>query len=536
MAVFTSLKIADLGENPATRETWTIGESADEWLLDFAAAVFGAYNPETGEQMIREGLLLVSKKNTKSTIAAGIMLTELICGWRPSDENLILAPTIEVAGNSFKPACDMIRADEEIDALLHIQEHMRLITQRETNATLKVVAADAATVSGKKASRVLVDELWLFGKKANADAMLREACGGQVSRPEGYTLFLTTQSDEPPAGVFKEKLAYARDVRDGVIVDNEFLPVLYEFPEEMLEADEHLDPANFYITNPNLGRSVSQKWLEAEFRKIENAEDGTKQVFYAKHLNVEIGVGLRHDAWVGAVYWTDATVPIEVWDGTIESFLAIVEVVVAGIDGGGLDDLLGLTLIGRHRDTKAWLSWSHAWAQLDVFQRRKDIVSRLMDFVAEGTLTKCEHPTQDLIEVADILEQVKTEGLFPEKYAIGLDPQGVTALVDELAGRGFTEEQMLAISQGFRLSGAVWGAERKLKDGTLMHADQELMSWCVGNAKAEQRGNAVLITKQVAGKAKIDPLIALFNAVMLMSRNPMAVGTTVYATRGLLML
>lgn len=524
MEVFTSLSIADLGINPATGRTWTIGESADTWLLDFAAAIFGAYDPETGQQKVREGLLLVSKKNTKSTIAAGIMLTELICGWRPSDENLILAPTIEVAGNSFKPACDMIRADEELSDLLHIQEHIRLITNRVTKATLKVVAADSATVSGKKASRVLVDELWLFGKKATADAMFREASGGQVSRPEGYTLYLTTQSDEPPAGVFKEKLAYARDVRDGVVDDPEFLPVLYEFPEEMMAADEHLDPANFYITNPNLGRSVSQQWLESQFRKVSNAEDGTKQVFYAKHLNVEIGVGLRHDAWIGGIYWEGAKASPELWDGSFEQFLEICEVVVAGGDGGGLDDLLGLALLGRHKVTKQWLLWCRAWAQQDVFDRRKDIVSRLNDFIAEKTLVRCEAPTQDLIEVADLLERVKDAGLFPEQAAIGLDPQGVTALVDELSGRGFTAEQMLAVSQGFRLSAAVWGTERKLKDGTLVHGGQELMAWCVGNAKAEQRGNAVLITKQIAGKAKIDPLVAAFNAVMLMTRNPEAAG------------
>jgi phage terminase large subunit-like protein len=223
-------------------------------------------------------------------------------------------------------------------------------------------------------------------------------------------------------------------------------------------------------------------------------------------------------------HWEKATADPALWDGSLEQFLELCEVAVAGVDGGGLDDLLGLTLLGRLRaDPRIWLSWSHAWAQLDVWERRKDIVSALDGFVEDGDLTKVEgDPTADITGVADILERVLNAGLFPDQYAVGLDPHGVAALIDELVARGFTQAQLNAVAQGFRLNSAVIGSERKLKDRTLQHADQPLMAWCVGNAKAEQRGNAVLITKQIAGKAKIDPLIALFDAVMLMTRNPEA--------------
>ncbi len=100
----------------------------------------------------------------------------------------------------------------------------------------------------------------------------------------------------------------------------------------------------FTCQRPDCGRmTVDTSQLVADHR------DGPRAVHYAKHLNVEIGIGLRHDAWIGATYWEGAEAPLEVWDGSIEQFLDLVEVVVAGIDGGGLDDLLGLGLLGRLR-------------------------------------------------------------------------------------------------------------------------------------------------------------------------------------------
>ncbi len=56
---------------------------------------------------------------------------------------------------------------------------------------------------------------------------------------------------------------------------------------------------------------------------------------------------------------------------------------------------------------------------------------------------------------------------------------------------------------------------------------QPLMKWCVSNAKGKMSGNALMVTKQESGKGKIDPVIAMFNAVAIMSQNP-DVGTKEY--------
>lgn len=512
LAIFKELRVVDLPGKP------TLGECSDQWVFDFVSAIFGAYDAETGNQLIREFYMLISKKNTKSTIAAGIMLTAVILCWREDEEHLILSPTKEVADNAFKPAAGMIRADDELSSLFHVQDHIRTITHRVSKASLKVVAADTDTVSGKKSGRILVDEHWLFGKRSNADSMFMEALGGQVSRNEGWVIYLTTQSDDPPAGVFKEKLQYFRDVRDGKILDKKSLGVLYEFPDSYIKSKEYENPENFYITNPNIGRSVSAEWLEDNLKKNKNKSDGSYQQFLAKHLNVEIGMNLRSDRWAGADYWQKQ----EKSGITLEKLIESCEVIDLGIDGGGLDDLLGLSAVGR-TPSGEWLSWSRAWAHPSVFERRKDIASRLQDFADDGDLILVENIGDDVTQVADICSQVYESGLLDK---IGCDPSGLGMIVEAIVDAGVPEECIIGISQGWKMTGAIKTTERKLAEKSLFIADQPLMRWCVSNAKVEPRGNAVIITKQTSGSAKIDPLMALFNAVTLMSLNPESSGIT----------
>jgi phage terminase large subunit-like protein len=514
LEVFKSLRVTDLPGQP------TFGECCDQWVFDFVAAIFGAYDAEHGKQLIREFFLLISKKNTKSTIAAGVMLTALVLNWRHDEELLILAPTIEVAQNSYKPAAGMVRADPELAELLHVQDHIRTITHRTTNASLKVVAADTDTVSGKKSGKILIDELWVFGKRPNADAMLMEATGGQISRDEGFVIILSTQSDEPPAGVFKEKLDYYRDVRDGIVQDKKSLGILYEYPPAMVESQAYLNPDNFYVANPNIGRSVSREWLEDQLAKVLRLDEGARRKFFAKHLNIEIGLNLRANRWAGADHWEGAAES----GLTFEAVLQRSEVIVFGIDGGGLDDLLGLAMVGREKGTRRWLHWAHAWAHRIVLTRRKDIVSKLEDFKRNGDLTIVERPGDDVQAVADLICRVRDEGLLPEKQAIGVDAAGIGDIVDELTteDRGISMDRIVAISQGWKLNGAIKTTERKVAGGEFVHGGTPMMAWCVGNARTVAVGNAITINKQVSGSAKIDPLMATFDATTLMALNPSA--------------
>jgi phage terminase large subunit-like protein len=525
-AFYDEIQLPDVLGKPKMRT------ASGQWFRDIVRAAFGSWDPKNKLRHIRDILAMVPKGSSKTTNSAALLLVAMLMNYRPRGSALFVGPTQAISDRAYEQAVGMIEESPDLRRRFRPRDHIKTIEDLVTKAEAKVKTFDVNILTGAMGLFfVLLDEIHLLGINPRGAKVLRQIRGGLDKTPEGLLVMTTTQSDDIPAGIFKSELKFARNVRDGVYrgkTIRPMLPVLYELPPDIatLTREERaqgidprwMDPTNWPMVMPNLGRSGSSlAELIADWQGERDKGDEAIRIWASQHLNIEIGQGINNEGWRGADFWEGAVDEML----TLETLLERADVVTIGIDGGGLDDLLGLAVIGRDRATREWLSWSRAWANPKVLEVRKDIASQLRDFETEGSLAICEVPN-DVAELASIVAGIMATGLLPETNAIGVDPNNAAAVIDALFAVGVVDKMIRRLLQGPALAPALWGLERKLSDGTFWHADQLLMAWVMGNAKIEQRGNAVMVTKQISGRAKIDPLIALFEAAILMSWNPQA--------------
>lgn len=576
VAIFDKLRIPDLPDRPLFKDA--IGE----WFREIVRAHFGCVITDAGgvqRRMIREIFLLIAKKNNKTTGGAGLMMATLLVNKRPRGEFLFVGPTQDIADLAFDQAEGMVEADDIVSReqtgkegylkqVLHVQRHKKQITFRGTRqhpgtgAKLRIKTFSEEILTGPRPLGVLVDEVHLLGKDGKAETVFGQLRGGMINNLLAFLIMLTTQSTEQPAGLFREELANARAIRDGER-QGATLPILYEFPDEIAKSkDAWKDHKCWPMVNPNMGRSVWPELLDQLYVKAISSlnAEGKIREFASQHLNIQIGVTIKSGGWKGASHWEKNADPAlaAAWReastkeerqaarlAELDDLIATCEVVTAGADGGGLDDLFGFTVLGREKgpeplEKRRWRLWSHAWCQRSVLADRQDIAPRLLDFENDGDLTIIDDPGDDTMEIADCLMKIEAAGKFPEKGAIGVDQVGIGEVVEELGRRKFDISpglRVIGIPQGWKLNGAILTTERRLAGGRLRHNGSQMMIWIIGNCRIEQKGSAVTITKAISGTAKIDPAIAMFDAAALLSLNPEAFGgPSIYEERGFLVL
>lgn len=500
--IFNNLILPDVPGQPAFEE------AAGDWfkaIVDLAVGGLG----EDGIQRVSTLLLAIPKKNSKTTNSAGLMLTLFLLSPRPRAEFVIVAPTHPIAEIAFKQMAGMIYADPALSERIHVREHLKRIEDRKSGCSIAVKTFDMQVATGSKAATILLDEAHLL-THPDAPRIIGQLRGGQAAISEGQMIIVTTMSDIPAAGYWKSELKKARNIRDGEAELAGYCPILYELPPIIAKDEKAVcDPENWRKVNPNLGRSVSMDWLQTSFKEAESVGRGEKLRWLSQHANVEItGYSLGDDAWGGALLWHKGARP----DYNLERIILESDKIACGVDGGGMDDLMALCVMGRIDEV--WVAWAHCWVAEVAMDRRLSIKSRLLDFEQQGDLTICS-PGDDLVDIGEIVSRVYKAGKLA---AVGIDPAGIgIEVADAVAAAGVYNDQVVNVPQGFKLNPSYTTLERRLEQGRFLHCDQQILAWCVSNAK---RSPAGLVTKAVSGIGKIDALVATACAGMVMLEAP----------------
>jgi phage terminase large subunit-like protein len=304
---FDELQLPDVPGLPKMRG------AAGQWFRDLVRTAFGAWDPVAKKRHIRDVFAMLPKGSSKTTYSAGLLLTGMLMNRRPRAEALFVAPTQAIANTAYDQAVGMIEANPELRKRFRCRDHVKTIEDLANHSELRVKTFDLNILSGTILILVLVDELHLLGRNPHATKVLRQVRGGLEKTQEGLLVITTTQSDDMPAGAFRDELLMARKIRDGKmrgLTHRSMLPLLYEFPPELARDQERWeDPSNWGMVMPNLGRSVHLESLRADWESERSKGEHAIRVWASQHLNIEIGIGLKSDAWMGAAVGAQGTDP-----------------------------------------------------------------------------------------------------------------------------------------------------------------------------------------------------------------------------------
>jgi len=484
-------------------------EASPPWLKEIIQVLAGGLQ-ESGEQIIQKLGIEVPKKNSKTSALSAMTITLGMLSIRPRAEILLLGAEQGIAQISFKSMQGMILADEYLREVWHIREHLKRIEHRESGVTISVKSFSMESVTGTKPTICLIDEAHLL-THPDSSRILGQITGGMASIPEAQLIWISTQSDIPPRGFWLDELTKMRAIRDGNLVLPKNVACLYEPPKKYLTSIASVsNPALWKIVNPSIGYSISIEWLKASYREAIAIGEQEAKRWLSQHSNVQVSDFQNDsDSWSGANVWSLGAYP----GITIESIIKECDFVSVAVDGGGYDDILSIGVIGVRGDT--WYATTKSFIYPVAMDRRLTLVSLFQDFMKTGDLELLDDH-QGLDPVIELIQYIFNESNLCH---IGMDPSGLAPeLAYQLEKNGIPRDKLIGVKQGFALKPGFLALERKLRGGNLRHANQDILNWAVSNTKVDPSNN--LITKKFSGVAKIDPIISLAIATMVVLDKP----------------
>lgn len=461
----------------------------EPWQQAVTGCLFGWLQPN-GLRRYRESLVYVPRKNGKTPWAAGMVNLVMFQDHEPGAQIYSAAADLAQASLLYRHTAGMMLRNPEMDGRVRIYRSLKSIEYEEEGSLYKSLTSDADTKHGLGAHFVIVDELHAHPSGDLVDVLTTST----AARREPIVLYITT-ADFQRESVCNQKYDYACKVRDQVLSDPSFLPVIYESSVD----DDWTDPKVWAKANPNLGVSVKRDYLERQCERAKN-EPTYENTFKRLHLNIRTQQDVR---WVGLEKWQACAEAVDE-----EALLG--RTCYAGLDLSTKVDLTSYVLaFPPTEDDPKWRVLPRFFAPREnaIEREKKDRVP-YVTWSDQGFLYLTEGNVVDYDRVG---RELLAEARKFDLREIAYDPWGATQLALQLQAEGAT---VVEFRQGFgSMSEPTKELERLIMSKALAHGGNPILSWMFSHVSVEEDGAGNIKLSKKKSRDKIDGLVALVMAI-----------------------
>ena len=471
--------------------THTKGEWAEQpfalrpWQEAILQPLFGTLRAD-GRRRYRTCYVEIPRKNGKTELAAAVALYMLLGDGEQGAEVYSAAVDREQASLVFNVAAQMVRNDPELSAVCEIIDSRRRIYCARTNSFYVAIPAEAPGRHGYNASAVIYDELHAAPNRDLYD-VLATSTG---ARRQPLTFVITTAGWDRHS-ICYELHDYALKVRDGIIRDETFLPVLYGAPDDA----DWLDEAVWRACNPALDdfRSLEEMRVAGlRAREVPGQQNVFRRLYLCQWTE-------QANRWIDMAVWDEN-------DGAPPALEG--RPCYAGLDLSTTQDITALTLYFPDEDGGGDVL-SYFWLPEETvrLRARRDRVPYDV-WARDGYIEVTEG---NVVDYDVVRAEINALGERYELREIAIDRWNSTQLQTQLMGDGFT---VVAFGQGFAaMTAPTKELERLVLERKLRHGGHPVLRWMASNVAVRQDAAGNLKIDKATSTERVDGMVALAMAV-----------------------
>lgn len=463
------------------------------WEKAFLQTAYGFKYASTGLRRFNEVILLIARKNGKTTFVAGIDLAEFFLS-RGGVDIVCASNTNDQASILFEEINNMREHSKALSKPKRSRKNIFYIYSPKSKNKIKKLSGQSRNLDGFNIEVGCIDEVHEM-----TDSKVYDAIKQSQSTKEEPLIFIISTEGKVVEGFLDNKLAYCKKMLKGEIEDERVLPWLYtqDSQEEIFR-----DKRTWQKSNPSLGKVKSYLYLEDIMNKAKN-DLATRVTMLCKDFNIK---QLESGSWLSFDELQNTT------KFDIEELRD--SYAIGGVDLSSTTDLTASVLVVK-KNGKIY-AIPHFFMPKDVLEKRMQEDSVPYDiWVKKGYITLSEGSQNDFTKVTQWFQQMVWDyGIRP--LWVGYDPWNSKYWIDEMNDAGFTMEK---VRQGvFTLSEPMKQLEADLKNHIVIYDNNPVLKWCLANTQAKVDVNGNIQPCKLNSKYKrIDGAVALIIAYSVLN-------------------